>query len=113
MAERITLKKNDRVPSIVATIKDKNGTVIDLTAASTVTFSMRNQYTGACKINAAAASFVAPRTTGQVKYDWLAGDTDTADDYIAEFTVVWVADNKKQTAPQTTNLFISIFPTVV
>ena len=113
MAERITLKENDLVPSIIATIKDLNGDVVNLTPAASVTFTMRDQYTGVIKINATAASFVAPQTSGQVKYDWAAGDTDTAGDYIAEFTVTWTAGSKLQTAPQTTHLYITIFPTVV
>lgn len=113
MASRITLKQNDLLPTIIATVEDETGTVVDLTNALSVAFSMRNQYTGTLKINAAAASFYGARTTGQVQYTWASGDTDTIGDYIAEFEITWLTGNKQQSAPQKVNLYISIVDGVI
>jgi len=112
MTSRITLKQNDLMPVLIATVTDENGVVVDLTNASTVSFSMKNQYTGVVKVTS-AATFIVPRSSGQVQYSWISGDTDTVGDYLAEFNIVWLSGNKPQTAPQKTNLYISIISGVV
>lgn len=108
MSSRITIKQNDLVPILTATVKDDDGNVVDLTNASSVVFYMRNQYTGVIKVNGSAATFVAPRTDGQVQYTWISGDTDTIGDYIAEFLIIWTNGSKQQTAPQASNIYVSI-----
>ncbi|HEY4482160.1 MAG TPA: hypothetical protein VI489_04840 [Candidatus Brocadiaceae bacterium] len=112
MANRIVIKQNDLLPIITATVKDEDDVVVDLTNASTISFSMRNQYTGTLKINAAAGAFVS-KPAGTISYTWASGDTNTIGDYIAEFGIVWLTGNKPQTAPQATNLYISIVDGVI
>jgi hypothetical protein len=107
MSNRITLKQNDLLPVIVATVTDEDGAAVDLTNASSVAFYLRNQYTGVIKVNGSAGSFVS-KPAGTVQYTWASGDTDTIGDYIAEFVITWLTGNKQQTAPQKINLYISI-----
>lgn len=106
-SNRIILKQNDLLPAIVATVRDDNGDIVDLTNASTVAFYMRNQITGVIKINGTAGSFVS-KPDGTISYTWVSGDTDTIADYIAEFVITWLTGNKPQSAPQKSNLYISV-----
>ena len=64
--------KNDRQPSILATLQYDDGTAVNLTG-STVKFHMSKD--GVILINAAAV-VVAPATSGVVRYDWAALDTN-------------------------------------
>jgi hypothetical protein len=107
MSNRITIKQNDLLPVLVATIINEDSTVVDLTNAVSVNFYLRNQYSGVIKVNGTAGSFLAPRTAGQVQYTWIPGDTNTIGDYVAEFVITWPG-SEQQTAPQKVNLFISI-----
>ena len=63
--------KNDRQPSILATLRYSDGSAVNLTGA-TVKFHMSKD--GVILINAAAV-VVAPATGGVVRYDWTALDT--------------------------------------
>lgn len=83
------IKVGDRLPTLDATlIEDDTQTVIDLTAANTVTFSMKKPGEAAAKVDAAAATFV-DKVAGQVRYEWGASDTDTPGRYNGEFVVTW------------------------
>lgn len=72
---------------------------------------MRNQYTGTIKISNVAGAFVV-KAAGTISYTWAGSDTDTIGDYIAEFQITWPS-SKLQTAPQKTNLYISIIDGVL
>ena len=81
------LKEGDLVPSITATLEDSDGTPIDITGAD-VTFVMRAIRGDAPIIEAVATNLQAGAgTTGQVRYDWQVGDTDTPGGYDAEWRV--------------------------
>lgn len=100
-----TLKAHDRLPSIRATFTTA-GAAVDLTTATTVTFIMKVKTGGAAaKVNAPAT--VVDPTSGIVRYDWAAGDTDTPGDYQAEWQVTW-SSGQKQTFPTLTYHSISI-----
>lgn len=92
------IKRNDTLPTLVATLRVKKTKVaVDLTAVSTIKFAMRkrgaltNKVLGTCTV-------VGPPIDGQVRYDWVAGDTDTADVFIGEFEIVWL-NGRKLTVP--------------
>lgn len=97
MAADFTIKANDRLPSIQATLSSA-GAPIDLTTATSVKFIMRPIAGGATKVNT-AATIVTP-TSGVVRYDWLAIDTNTAGSFQAEWEITWTG-GKKQTVPTT------------
>ena len=82
------VKRNDTEP-LEAILLGGTGNKLkpfDLTGASSVTFRMEQidgtkSVTGACVIVDADA--------GEVRYNWAAGNTDTAGGYRVEFEVVW------------------------
>lgn len=87
----------DRRAAIAATLKDPNGTVIDLTG-HTVVFRLVHATTYAVKINDAAA-IIDNAAAGTVHYDWASADVDTAGDYLAWFIISRTSDGKKEHFP--------------
>lgn len=77
------IKAGDLLPAITAALRDPNGEPIDLTGA-TVTFRMRKRGATALTVDD-AATVVGTATAGNVRYDWLAGNTDAHGLYDAEF----------------------------
>lgn len=92
-----TIKANDRLPSIQATLS------ADLSTATGVNFIMKSAQGNTIKVNAAATivSSAAPPTGSVVRYDWIAADTATPGSYQAEWQVTWTG-GKKQTFPTLT-----------
>lgn len=80
------IKQNDTSPYLLATLKDGNGNLIDLTAA-TVNFHMRA--TGSSTATVDASAIVVDEDAGTVKYEWVTGDTATSGIYEAEFEVTY------------------------
>lgn len=73
---------------------------------------MRNTITGAVKISEAAAVIEIATVTPTVRYDWIAGDTDTAGTFEAEFEVTY-SDSTIETFPNDgTNIAIKITPEI-
>lgn len=102
------IKQDQRGPELFATLT-ANGVAQNLTGA-TVKFSMESQRTGLIKVNAAAVTIVdAP--TGQVKYSWAAGDTDTPGLYRAEFEVTGLAVTPVR-FPSDEYLYVHVLPKV-
>jgi hypothetical protein len=93
VAADFTIKANDRLPSIQATLS------ADLTTATGVNFIMKSVQGNTIKVNA-AATIVTP-ASGVVRYDWIAVDTATPGSYQAEWQVTWTG-GKKQTFPTLT-----------
>lgn len=82
-----TIKQNDTGEDISALLNDSNNTTFSLSGA-TVVFNMRSRTTDVVKINRASATIV-DASTRQVKYIWNVVDTDTVDEYEAEFEVTF------------------------
>lgn len=100
------IKQNDTSPAIQATLKDPDGTVVNL-AGSSVRFHMADM-AGTIKVDTTATIV---DNDGVVRYSWQAGDTDTAGLYKAEFEVTY-ADSTIETFPNEGKLIISIEPEI-
>jgi hypothetical protein len=82
----VVVKQGDLFPDVETTVRDENGAVVDLTAA-TVTFSMRRaREPGSVKINGAAGVLV-DGPNGKIAYRWAGSNTDTPGTYEGEFRV--------------------------
>ena len=84
MPSHFYIKQNDTRPAIIANLTDANDAAVNLTGA-TVKFNMRVEPAGATKVSAGAT--IEDAEAGQVSYSWIEANTDTADDYEAEFEV--------------------------
>lgn len=97
------LKRGDTSPSLLYAL---DPATVDLTGA-TVRFNMRASEGGAVKVNRAAAVIVTATGTPTVRYDWLAGDVDTAAIYEAEFEVTY-AGGAVETFPNDSFIRVAI-----
>jgi len=84
MAFRI--KTNDTGPVLSVTLTDANGNGIGLAGAS-ARFHMKAF--GATSLKVDAPATIIDGVNGVVKYDWVAGDTDTAGTYYGEIEVTY------------------------
>jgi hypothetical protein len=75
----------NRSPAITQTITI-DGVAFDL-SSSTVRFKMRRPGSTTLKVDAAATIVTPPGTDGEVRYDWLAADVDTAAQYLCWWEV--------------------------
>ncbi len=80
----------DTARSLVAELFEPDGTPIVLGAAETVAFRMVKISDSSVKVNNQVAVIVsrgatATLTPAQVRYDWAAGDVDTAGEYAGWF----------------------------
>lgn len=96
--------KGDRRPSIQATLKKTDGSVVDLSGCS-VKFQLIELNSNVTVLNE-TASIQTPASAGIVKYDWKAGETDLNDiHYRIRFEVTF-ADSTKQTFPKDDNFYV-------
>jgi len=94
--ETFYIKANDTASFITRDLKDAFGAPVNVTGAAVV-FSMRVKPAGALKVTRQTCAIVSGGT-GRVRYEWIADDTDTADEYEGEFQVTY-ANGKIQTFP--------------
>ena len=99
------IKQNDTTPALKATLKDGDGTVINLTDA-TVKFHMRKVGASTSVVDAAAA-VVSPATSGIVQYSWSGSDTTNTGLYSAEFEITY-GDGKIETFPNSSYIRVEI-----
>jgi hypothetical protein len=78
------IKQNDTSPAMLATLKDGDEQVVEL-SGSTVRFHMRAM--GETDVTVDAAASIYDVDAGQVSYEWSASDTATVGSYQAEFEV--------------------------
>jgi len=98
------IKQNDTAPYLLVTLKDGNENIIDLTAATAV-FKMRA--VGQTTVKTDAAAIIHNADGGQVRYEWVAADTDTIGSYEAEFQITFV-DGKIETFPNSDFIRITV-----
>ena len=89
------VKQNDTSPAMLATLQDANGAAVGIVGAS-VRFHMRT--IGSSQVKVDATAVIVDAEGGEVRYDWLAADTDTIGSYQAEFEVTY-ADASIETFP--------------
>jgi hypothetical protein len=94
--ETFYIKQNDTASFLTRDLKDAFGAPVNVTGA-TVKFSMRVKPAGSIKVDAQLAVIVTAGT-GRVRYEWLAANTDTADEYEGEFQVEY-GNGRIQTFP--------------
>jgi hypothetical protein len=105
------IKRGDTLPSVEATLSDQDGAV-SLTGA-TVEMSLYRRPTdpkGTGVLVFTKAAVVVNASTGAVRYDWSAGDTDIAGNYYVEFIMTVVATGKKMTFPSSGFVPVTINP---
>lgn len=85
----------DRSPSLTGTVTVDDGS--DLTGM-TGTFQMRREDSSTLKVNAAATTVSSGVGSATFRYDWVAGDVDTAGDYIGWF--LGTLGGKTQRSPE-------------
>ena len=105
MPSHFYIKQNDTRPAITANLTDANDAAVNLTG-STVKFNMRVDPAGTTKISAVGAT-IEDAEAGQVSYSWTSSDTDTADDFEAEFQVTF-AGGAIQTFPGRNWIFVHV-----
>lgn len=98
------IKQNDTSPAIQKNCLDYNGDAVNVTGA-TVEFHMRAKNSSTVKVSAAGS--VVNGAAGTVKYQWAAGDTDTAGDFEGEFQITY-ADSTIETFPNAGYIDIKI-----
>ena len=94
--ETFYIKENDTASFLTRDLKDAFGAPVNVTGAAVV-FSMRVKPAGTLKVTRQTCAIVAAGT-GRVRYEWVAADTDTADEYEGEFQVTY-GNGKIQTFP--------------
>lgn len=97
----VQIKKGDLDPPLRLSLKQADGTPIDLTGA-TVTFRYRNRKR--TRTGGGAMTVVGLPTAGVVQYAWQTGDTATAEALLGG--VVLTRNSREQTVP--TNGYVEI-----
>ena len=103
--ETFYIKENDTASFLTRDLKDAFGAPVNVTGAAVV-FSMMVKPAGSLKVTRQVCAVVAAGT-GRVRYEWIADDTDTADEYEGEFQVTY-ANGKIQTFPNDGHLPIVV-----
>lgn len=104
-----TIKQDDRLPEIVATLLDSQSpaVAVNLTGVTGVRFIMTNKLTGVKKVDAAAT--IVDAVNGIVKYSWVSADTTETGTFNGEFEVQF-ADTRLETFPNSRYIQIKVVP---
>lgn len=100
------IKQGDLLPAIRATCLQADGTPLNLTGATGVTFRMWRRGAAVLKVANATAT-VVDATGGVVEYPWAGTDTDTIGLFNAEFVATF-AGPKKQSVPTEGFMLVSV-----
>ena len=99
------LKRNDTSPSIIIDLKKPDGTAQSITGATSTRFHMMDA-TGVVKVDDDVTT-VLDAANGQVQYDWVAADTDTAGEFRVEIEVTF-SDGTIETFPNASYIVVTI-----
>lgn len=93
--ERHDLRVGFTLPSLIATLYLADGTPIDLSTPTTITFKMRrrNRPTAPYKVNRSSGIDILDAAAGQVRVDFDDPDVDTVDEYDAFFVLTYSDGN--------------------
>lgn len=95
----VKIVQDDTRPSLEVTLT-QDGKPADLTGC-TVKFYMKDSVSGSVKISGATC-VITNALKGQLRYNWIAADTNTAGSYLGEFEVTYpdgsIQTNFKQIA---------------
>lgn len=95
-----TIHRGDTGPAFEKSLNDSLGQPVDITGFTEVDFHMRDvDYNTVVDDDTTGAVEVVTASSGDVLYQWQAGDTDTLGSYKAEFVVTF-SDGTTQTFPQ-------------
>jgi hypothetical protein len=97
MAVGFTIKKGDTHTPFTDTLTDINGSIVNLTTATSVQFVMRAQTSALPKVQATGT--ITGAASGAVSYTFTAQDTNIAGRFDAEWLVTW-NDGTVQRYPQ-------------
>lgn len=81
------IKQNDTTPNLEVFLKDDKGRAVNVTGA-TILFHMRNAADNTAKVSSGSVTIVTA-TSGRVRYNWSASNTNTAGIFDAEFQVTF------------------------
>lgn len=103
------IKQGDTSPAIKYQLKDFEGNPVNLTGFNDVEFHLRKEGVNAVKVNDDTDGNVSvvDASEGKVKYEWEDGDTDEAEDHLAEWEVEF-SDGAKETFPNRRNIKVKI-----
>lgn len=83
-----TMKKDDTLAALTATLENAAGNAVNLTSADVV-FQMRLGEGTTWKVNSSSGVTVTSATGGAVRKTWLAAHVDTAGLYYSHWVVTW------------------------
>lgn len=95
MASTATWKQHDLEPPCQATLRNSDGTGIDLSTATAVYFLMR-PVSGGTTVREECT--IVSATAGTVSHTWASPQTDTVGSYYQEFEIMWPS-SRPQTVP--------------
>lgn len=113
MAADFTIKQGDTLPSIVGVLSVGNAVLPDLASASTVQLVMARRQAPDVYVFAKNA-VITDDVEGIVQYNWVAGDTDEAGEYLASWLITYL-NGSKRTIPTVGHFTVTIeesLPTV-
>lgn len=107
MSADITIRQNTTRPIISITLREPDSFPADLTTATSVVFTMRDQLTKAI-VRTGSCTFTA-NNTGKAQYHWTLTDTSVDGWYNADFLVTY-ADGTSECYPDNRFLTVLIEP---
>jgi hypothetical protein len=105
------MKRGDLLPTFDVVLLDGNEPVDVSSGVDSVKFYARDA-NGVLVVNGGTMTNIGTGSDGQVRYAWVAGDTDKVGEFSAEVVVTWTAGPKEQTFPNNNNIIIKVLDDV-